>query len=420
MSKTQFSCIGSFQKETTEDLLIKIILFLISPFLSFFYSLRTMNRKSSYVCFFMFAFFWSLIQCPDLGKSMYDGSDMAAHRLIFDRLLGYGELNFSELFILSGFGKSFYTYSFLYIISRITDNYHWFVVLSGIIVAFFQLKSFRLIISAPSFSNGVIAIIIGCMFAMHAPLYWIGGIRWITAAWIAIFATLEIWANNNKRYWWLLSITPFIHYSFFVYIFVFVIAHTTMKRDSLWAILLACSFIFQFAVTALYEYIQVFQDILPAFIFGSLGDAEFMAEQEKNVQALGFAAKMISLYFMPFLPTILAYFFYFNRNLIKQRSQVGYTFFQLSMVITFFYNILSVIPDLGRRFGFIIFVYYAIVMAYCFFNKKYWPVYWFYLFCASVTLYSDLRGEWTYLTELYDWFTNPFSLIDKYFINPQY
>lgn len=419
MASSTISCIRPFHKESPVDITIKFVLFLISPFLSFFYSLRTMNRKSSYVCFFLFALFWSMIQCPDLGKSLDDGSDMAAYRLIFDRLLGYDEVSFAEFWILSGFGKSIFSYGFLYLVSRITTNYHWFVVILGIIVSFLQLKCFRFITSSPSFHNGALALIIGCMFSMHAPLYWIGGIRWILAAWITVYATLEIWANQNKRFWVLLSIVPIIHYSFFVYALVFIIAHFTMKHSRFWAIALAFSFLFQFVVTALFEYLQAMQNVLPSFVFGTLGDVEFMEEQEKRIQSLGFAARIISVYFMPFFPTFLAYFFYLKRNEIKEKSQIGYSFFQLSLVLTFFYNILSVVPDLGRRLGFIIFIYYAVVMAYCFFNKKNMFIYLFYLFCASVTLYSDIRGEWIYLTDLSDWFTNPFFLVDNYLVNPK-
>ena len=47
-------------KERNDDKAVKLILFVISPFLSFVYSLRRINTRSSYVVFFLFAIFFGI------------------------------------------------------------------------------------------------------------------------------------------------------------------------------------------------------------------------------------------------------------------------------------------------------------------------------------------------------------------------
>lgn len=53
----------TWQKENNHDIILKLVLFLISPFFAFVYSLRTMRTRSSYVVYFLFAIFleWRLL-----------------------------------------------------------------------------------------------------------------------------------------------------------------------------------------------------------------------------------------------------------------------------------------------------------------------------------------------------------------------
>ena len=408
------SVIVPFAKEESYDIIIKCICFLVSPFLSFFYSLRTMDRKSSYVCFFLFAVFWCMIQCPTEDS----GTDMSRNMMIFEKLASDNNVTAVELFIMSDGGRALYTFVFLKAVTSFTSNYHWFIIISGCIISFFQLKSFRFFTSSPSFKNGWKALVLACMFAMHAPLFWAGAIRWILAGWITVYGTLQIWMNKDNRYWLVFPIATFIHFSFLVYFLVFIVAYFTRKRESMWAVLLLFSFALQVIMPVLYENVSKLQGILPSFLVGNMGDEEFMEEINERIAGLNTIPRFISLYLFPYFPTVIAYFFYFNRGVIRSQSQNIYSLFRLTLVVTFFFNVLSAMPDIGRRFGWIIYVYYSIVMVYCFCKNKYAWIYVLYLISSSVMIYGDIRGKWLLMNDPIDWITNPFTLIGKYLINP--
>ena len=76
---------SSWNKEIQSDVSVKVISFLISPFLSFLYSLRRINTKSSYVVFFLFALFYGLCYTvlADEGN-VIESSDAAKWRARFE------------------------------------------------------------------------------------------------------------------------------------------------------------------------------------------------------------------------------------------------------------------------------------------------------------------------------------------------
>ena len=51
---------NTWLKEDSMDIVIKIMTFMISPFISFLYSLKRINTRSSFVVFFLFALIYGL------------------------------------------------------------------------------------------------------------------------------------------------------------------------------------------------------------------------------------------------------------------------------------------------------------------------------------------------------------------------
>ena len=75
----------SWQKEDVLDVSMKVVAFLISPFLSFIYSLRRINTRSSFLVFFLFALMYGLcftVVADNL--SIYETADAARWRFRFE------------------------------------------------------------------------------------------------------------------------------------------------------------------------------------------------------------------------------------------------------------------------------------------------------------------------------------------------
>jgi hypothetical protein len=64
-----------WQKENNHDKTIKIILFVFFPFLSFFYSLKRLNTKSSFVVFYLFAILFGMAFTVPISPTAEIGID---------------------------------------------------------------------------------------------------------------------------------------------------------------------------------------------------------------------------------------------------------------------------------------------------------------------------------------------------------
>src|SRR5690554_5318278 len=77
------------QKEEKTDKALKIILFLMSPFVAALYALRNIKTKSSFVVFFLFTVFFGMSFTVNLGKTEDSRFDGASYREKFERYIYY-------------------------------------------------------------------------------------------------------------------------------------------------------------------------------------------------------------------------------------------------------------------------------------------------------------------------------------------
>ena len=96
---------ATWLKESNHDKANKVILFLISPFLAFVYSLKRIKTKSSYVVFFLFSIFFGMAFSVQSGKRGDVTIDGAAYRERFDIYKLVSHREFTENF------KDFLTFS---------------------------------------------------------------------------------------------------------------------------------------------------------------------------------------------------------------------------------------------------------------------------------------------------------------------
>lgn len=120
---------ATWQKENDTDKAIKVILFIISPFIAFLYSLRTIKTKSSYTVFFLFCVFFGLSFSVSLGKSEENRADGASYREKFElyKYVSDSEFykRFNEYLSFEEGAKDYYFDTVAFYVSRVTDNYHY-------------------------------------------------------------------------------------------------------------------------------------------------------------------------------------------------------------------------------------------------------------------------------------------------------
>lgn len=74
----------AWQKEENTDKALKIILFLVSPFIAALYALRNIKTKSSFVVFFLFAVFFGMSFTVAPSKTDENSLDGTSYREKFE------------------------------------------------------------------------------------------------------------------------------------------------------------------------------------------------------------------------------------------------------------------------------------------------------------------------------------------------
>ena len=413
-------------RDNIVDFLIKIALFMISPFIAFFYSLPTAKKNHSYFFFFGFAFFWCLIQCVNYGKAIGFGEDINAYRKHFEDMAssgGYFYIDDLQRYIRfeatsSGY-KDIYAQTIEFLVSNFTDNYHIFFAVCGSILAYFMLRTFTFLTNNQNYKNYNLAcMILAFMFVMHAPLYRIGGLRFITAGWIYLYCLFQIIINNNKRYCFLLCITPLIHFSFWSYLIVFVVSYSLRKNSSIGIILIILSFFIQFLVSVLYDYLLNLS--LPYFLVGHGGSSEFQEQVDESIRNASLPVYILRGFIIPLYPTYIAYVFYKYRDIVRKESETTYYMLMVSIQFIFFYNVLSVLPEVGRRFGWLVYTPISYVLLSSNIYKMQKGLLHSYVLIFAFTFILEFNESWTKYTSLEDWLSSPIILIDKYILNNPY
>ncbi len=337
-------------KERKQDLALKITLFFISPFIAALYSLRRIHTKSSYFIFFLTSVFFGMVFSVVSGKSISShGYDGESYRLKFELYQYVSSLDFIEgfkSFLMFDEGKKDYYFDTVaFFISRFTDNYHVMFMVFAMVFAYFALKSFKFLTSEDKFDASLSSFILAYLF-MSNQIFNINGMRFWTAAWIAVYCIFQIYRNGNKKYFLLALITPFFHGSYWVFIAVLVVAHFFRRFERPWAVLFFVSF---FVSSLSVELIQFIQPYLPVFLSRSVDsytNAEYI-ELRQSWSGFGFIPLIFSKVKLAYL-SIMMFLFYRHSDEIKKNPKTKDLYLFLLVWMSVF-NFLMFVPSLGGR-----------------------------------------------------------------------
>lgn len=401
--------------EKKRDVELKIILFIISPFFAALYSFKRANTKSSFLIFFLSSIFFGMSFTVEEGKDYVTGSglDGQSYREDFESAKYISYYNYMEG--LLGFltfdegKKDYYFDTVIFYLSRFTDNYHVMFMVFAVVFSYFSLKSFHFFTSESKFNFSLISCILIYLF-LYNQIFNINGVRFWTAAWIAVYSIFQVYRNGNKKYLILALITPFFHGSFWVFCFILYCSLFLRKFEKIWIILFPVSF---FASTLAVELIQGFNSILPTFL--SKLAQSYTSDERLNATWSGFGwIPIVFKNMILFYISIIVLLFIKNSDRIKFNSKTRDLYLFLLMWVTIF-NFLMFVPSLGNRFIQLSYPIIAYIWLVIFKDEKYNR---FILFLPFVFMW-DIQKMLGYYVEVLDlgyFFSNPLYLFYKYIL----
>ena len=402
--------------ETKRDVELKIILFIISPFFATIYAFRRANTRSSYLVFFLSSLFFGLAFTVDSGKDYIIGTgiDGQAYREKFENAKYVTEYDYIEG--LLGFlsfdegKKDYYFDTVVFYLSRITENYHIMFMVFSLIFSYFALKSFRFFTSEEKFDFSVISLIL-CYFFLYNQIFNINGMRFWTAAWVAVYCIFQVYRNNNKLYLLLALTTPFFHGAFWIFVAIIFASLILRKFEKFWIILFPISF---FASTLAVELIQAFNSFLPTFLSKlaeSYTSQERLSETWSGFGWIPILFKNLILFYL----SLLIFLFIKNREKIRLNAKI-WGLYQFLLIWVSIFNFLMFVPSLGSRFIILAYPIMAYIWLVVFKDEHYQKI---ILFLPLIFLW-DIQKQILYYGVVLDvtyYFSNPLYLLYKHIIN---
>lgn len=365
---------SSWLHEKRKDLIGKIILFILSPALSFFFSFIRANTRSSYIIFFLTALFFGMSFTVESGKADGEsGLDGQYYRGTFENYsyISYSEFKESFLTYLTfdSSKKDFFFESLAFLISRITDNYHFLFMIVAAIFSYFCLKSFKFLTQEPAFNTSITSYCLSYLF-LYNQLFNINGLRFWIAAWIAVYCIFQIYVNKNNKYYLLALVTPFFHGSYLVFLVMLLIASLVKKLHTLWVALFCISLPFSsLGLVLVSTTIGTLEDYLPTFII-RMADSYVSNERgAQGIDNLGFISNLFGYLVSFYIILMVVLLIRNSKSLLNNHRSSDLYSFLIVWFTTF--NFLSSVPALGGRFQVISYPIIAYLWLVNFKGRKY-------------------------------------------------
>ena len=399
--------------EYKNDVARKVILFLINPILGALYSLKRMNTKSSYIIFFCYMALFGLSMTMESSFYQNDATnaflDSMHHRADFEIITRMSWAEFTNSIFVSWEDyerKDYYDYILKFLVGRVTDNYHVFFMTVAMIFAFFALKSFRYFTNEDNFSNTYPVYLLAYIF-MLMQIIQINGVRFYTAAWIAVFALFKVFLDNKKKYILLLLLLPLIHRSFiFLYVILFLV-YFTKEYKKLWITLFFTSIIFsEVASVLLASNIDILPDSFSGWATGYLESNEKFGDAGRFYSFFSLLTRLFRI--------LLMYIIIKRYKEVLSNAKTS-EIFKFLLILFTISNFSYSVSNLGSRFSMLTCPFLAYIWLVLFKDRYKYILYLIPFIYFYKALYYD-PGLYMQLLEPCFIYSSPLFLIFKYLI----
>ncbi len=343
--------------------------FFLFPFLSFLYSLKSLNTKTSYIIVFLFTLLYGLCFTVGTDRDIWT-IDAAWMRVNFEEMCQTTPHTFyqsvKEYFTFeSAYNKDIFAPFLMFLVSRVTTNYHFLFILYAALFGFVTLKCLRYLTLDDSYKNTLVCFLLVLFFTINQ-IFNINGFRFYFTAWVAVLCVFKILLEGNWRYWILLCIITLFHISYFFFLPIFTLCYFTKSLKKIWfSLFLISIFLSSFVVNILN-----FESALPP-VFSSMIDTYLSDDAIQKTESTQKAAAWYTTIFQmmsQIYPNIILLIIYFKREIIKERKDYQLFLFCLSYMTIV--NLISVLPSLGR-FAVLDYPILAYLWLRCFKGEKY-------------------------------------------------
>ena len=403
-------------RETVEkqNTIIKYGLFLINPFFGLLATLRDLKSKSSYTIFYLFCLLVGMCFTVPSGTTAEYTGDGARYRQKFERIAFSSNKTFDEVYKeykkFDEGDKDLYSTSVFYLVSGFTTNYHWVFFFFAFVFGYFMLKSFKFLTDNKEFTDSLYCFALAFIFIISNSIANINGVRFWTAAWIAVYCIFQIIVNKNKKYFILAILTPYVHVSYFVFLAVLLIAVFSKNRSNFWFVMFLISF---FISSFAQDLLEVAEDALPDFISRTIAlytDENIVAAREEETKWFVYLFSFAKL----FLLNVIVFVLYRNKKALFQGKEKAYNVFLFLLVWMTFVNFTITVPSLGGRFLILALPLIAYVWLFTLKElKKYNILFLLFLVAFSMGFYEQFKLLLK-ATEIEFYISSPFCLTYYY------
>ncbi len=358
--------------ERRDDVIFKIVAFFISPVLGLFASLVRLNTRTSFAILFLSLTFIGLTFTVPEERTEELNFDSITYREDFEAFSDDSYVNFNS--IISSFanftgGTDVYSTLLFFTVSRFTANYHILFMFIAIIFSFFMLLCLRHLVSEENYTLSVLCFLLLFLFTI-CQIQQINAFRFYTAYWIALFALFKIIQENNKKYWILLLITPFVHASFFVIFPIIALYYVLRRSNKLAVVVVLLSLVFSAVAVPIFSWITLHLPENLGGHYGSYLNEWYMQEINSGGSGYKWVVRLLELAVR--LSVNIAFLFLANKyaKYLADTKCKNLYFFAMAMLA--FVNFTFKIPSVGSRYVMFLFPLLAYIWLVCFAPKKRW------------------------------------------------
>lgn len=346
-------------KDDSQEYKIKLLLFIINPFLAFCVSLLNAASKSSYLIYTLFG----IVFCWHMNPTGNGTDDLLGimERVISTNITTDEMWNQIVAFITfsKDAPKEIYENILIWFTKRFSDNPHLFFAIASIPYLYFMLKSLRQITNDPKFTTSIFCLIVLVLFVLPRDIITVQNPRFTTGTWMAVYGTIRFFSSERYqlRYLLLILLTPCVHSGFWFYVIIFAVGLFVMRYRKLSLWLLYLSVPFSYLSYDLLSSINFTALPLPNTL--ALWMERYMSEEKFNTHVMHVGSSgffWISQAFSMFRNTMylfIPYYIWKYRNEIDERTDIKnlFNFFLYFYAVV---NFVQFIPVLGERFYWIV------------------------------------------------------------------
>lgn len=328
----------------------KVMLFVISPILGLFSSLRNADSRSSYIVYFLFAltfgFAFTVTNIDSAGISV----DGAFYRRSFEEISRMNDSQFladlKSFFSFNTPKKDFGFEMLSFVISRFTNNYHFLFLCLALIFSYFQLRSLKFLTSNQNFRSCAFCLILLGLFSWNS-IFNINGCRFWISAWIIVYCCFQVFVKGNYKYIFLTFITPIIHGSYWIALVIFLLACLFCFFYKLSVKILILLFVSSFFYTfVIVDLVQQSANYIPDFL-NPLVDIYTSDENLDRLNVDGGIHDLFRMLIKLIINALTIILILERKRIVGSNSKL---LFIVLLLIQSFANYTMSIPSLGSRF----------------------------------------------------------------------